>query len=156
MGLADAWATIWMERWTVLDLGDYLGLFGFAFEYQKRSGLSWMRSAPLVELDQRAGKARTEDGQVYGLGRRFSLDELTDEEGWAALQLLVERRFGGLAMPRDDVAAAKWLASRKMARWLSVDPPPKHDHGLVERFLMAYGELYLSVRQGRASGARGA
>jgi hypothetical protein len=144
MDLAEVRPTAWMDRWTVLDLGDQLTLFGFAPELRRRSGLSWMRSAALVRLDLRVGRAITEDGEVYGLGRRFRLDDLTDEEGWAALQLLAERRFGGRMVPHDDLAAAKWLASQAMARWLDVAPPPRNDHGLVERFLDAYGELYLA------------
>jgi hypothetical protein len=92
----------------------------------------------------------TEDAVIYGLGRRFRLEDLTDEEGWAALQLLMERRFGGRSVPRDDLAAAKWLAARAMARWLDIGPPPpRQDPGLVERFLMAYGELYLRLRRDR-------
>ena len=149
MDLAEVGPTAWMDRWTVLDLGDQLALFGFAPGLRRRSGLSWVRSAPLVQLDLRLGRAMTEDGAVYGLGRRFRLEDLTDEEGWAALQLLMERRFGGRAVPRDDLAAAKWLASQAMARWLDVAPPPRNDHGLVERFLDAYGELYLACRRNR-------
>jgi hypothetical protein len=149
MDLAEVRPTAWMDRWTVLDFCDQLALFGFAPELRRRSGLSWVRSAPLVRLDLRFGRAITEDGVVYGLGRRFRLDDLTDEEGWAALQLQLERRFGGRAVPPDDLAAAKWLATRAMARWLDVVPPSRNDHSLVERFLDAYGELYLARRRDR-------
>ncbi|MCB4825603.1 hypothetical protein [Roseicella aerolata] len=149
MDLAEVRPTAWMDRWTVLDLGDGLALFGFAPELRRRSGLSWMRSAPLVRLDLRLSLAMTEGGIVYGLGRRFRLEDLTDEEGWAALQLLAERWFGGRVVPRDDLAAAKWLASQAMVRWLDVAPPPMKDHGLVERFLDAYGEVYLARRRNR-------
>jgi hypothetical protein len=145
MDLAEVKPTAWMDRWTVLDFCDQLALFGFAPELRRRSGLSWVRSAPLVRL----GRAVTEDGVIYGLGRRFRLDDLTDAEGWAALQLLLERRFGGRAVPRDDLAAAKWLAARAMARWLDVVPPSPEDPGLVERFLDAYGEFYLARRRDR-------
>jgi hypothetical protein len=149
MDLVEVRPTAWMDRWTVLDCGGQLALFGFAPELRRRSGLSWVRSAPLVRLDLRLGRAMTEDGIVYGLGRRFRLEDLTDEEGWAALRLVTERRFGGSAVPRDDLAAAKWLASQAMARWLDVAPPPRNDQGLVERFLDAYGELYLLRRRNR-------
>jgi hypothetical protein len=149
MDLAEVRPTAWMDRWTMLDFCDQLVLFGFAPELRRRSGLCWVRSAPLVRVDLRLGRALTEDGLVYGLGRRFRLDDLTDEEGWAALQLLVERSFGGRAVPRDNLAAAKWLASQVMARWLDVTPPPINDHGLVERFLDPYRELYLARRRDR-------
>ena len=57
--------TAWMDRWTVLDCGDQLALFGFAPQLRRRSGLSWVRSAPLVRLDLRLGRAMTEDGQQF-------------------------------------------------------------------------------------------
>ncbi len=149
MELVDVRPTAWMDRWTVLDFCDQLALFGFVPELRRRSGLSWVRSAPLIQLDLRLGRAVTEDHVVYGLGHRFRLDDLTDEEGWAALRLLVERRVGGRAVPRDDLAAAKWLASQAMARWLDVAAPPPKDNGLLERFLDAYGELYMKRRRDR-------
>lgn len=149
MQAGEGWPTAWMERWTVLDCGDQLALFGFVPELRRRSGLSWLHSAPLLRLEPRRGRALTEDGAVYGLGRRFRLAELTDEEGWAALRLATERRFGGASLPRDDLAAAKWLASRSMARWLDVAPPPANDQSLVERFLDAYGALYQLRRADR-------
>ena len=131
MDLVEVRPTAWMDRWTVLDFGDQLALFGFAPALRRRSGLSWVRSASLVQLDLRPGRAMTKDGIVYGLGRRFRLNDLTDEEGWAALRLVTERRFGGSAVPRDDLAAAKWLASQTTAHWLDIAPPPRNDQGLV-------------------------
>jgi hypothetical protein len=147
MDLADARATARLERWTTLDLCDRLVLFGFAPELRRRNGLSWVCIAPLARLDLRLGRAAAGNGEVYALGSRFRLDELTDDEGWAALRLLAERRFGGRAVPRDDLAAAKWLASVAMARWLDVAPPPLNDPGLVERFLDAWGDPYLLRRR---------
>jgi len=51
---------------------------------------------------------------------------------------LQERRFGGRAVLRDDMAATKWLALQAVARWLDVGPPPLNDNNLVERFPDAY------------------
>src|SRR4051794_1300946 len=44
MDLVEVRPTAWMDRWTVLDCGGQLALFGFAPELRRRSGLSWVRS----------------------------------------------------------------------------------------------------------------
>jgi hypothetical protein len=104
MDVVEVRPTAWMDRWRVPDFGDHLTRVAAA----KRPVLGAERFP--VQLDLRPGRAMTEDRIVYGLGRRFRLNDHTDEEGWAALRLRTERRLGGSAVPRDDLAAAKWLA----------------------------------------------
>jgi len=44
MDLVEVRPTAWMNRWTVLDFGDQLALFGFAPALRRRSSLSWVLS----------------------------------------------------------------------------------------------------------------
>src|SRR3954463_9768691 len=108
MDLVEVRPTAWMDRWTVLDLGDQLALFGFAPELRRRSGLSWVRSAALVRLDLRLGRAMTEDGIVYGLGRRFRLSRFLGLAQRTMLRFAigVEARVDGMAGKSPVTAGA--------------------------------------------------
>jgi hypothetical protein len=125
MDLVEVRPRVWMGRCRVPDFGDHLTRVAAA----KRPVLG-AEHFP-VQLDLRPGRATTKDRIVYGFGRRFRLNDHTDEEGWAALRLRTERRLGGSAVPRNDLAAAKWLTFRTAGHWLDVTPPPQNDQGLV-------------------------
>ncbi len=141
MGLADGPAAAGLDPWLPLELGGEEVLFGYAGRHPATGGLSWVRSSPVVELDEAAGRARTAGGRVYALGRRTGIGRL-DEEARTALRLLAAEFLPGDA---DD---ARWVSPRKWARHLGVEAPPR-DRAAVERFLRGHGERYLALRAGR-------
>ncbi len=122
-------------------------LFGYAGRHPATGGLGWVRSSPVVELDEEAGRARTAGGRVYALGRRVDVEDL-DGEARAALRLLAAEFLGAEPLP-GDADDARWVSARKWARHLGVAAPPR-DREAVERFLRGHGERYLALRAGRA------
>lgn len=102
-----------------------------------------MRSSGVLQLDEALGRARTESGRHYELGRRAEPSELNDLEAQAAFRLLVE-------CPDESTDEAHllgaWLTSCKVARWLAL-APPHGDRNEVERFLAIHGEAYQLRRQ---------
>jgi len=145
----DGPAAAGLDPWLVLELGGDEVLFGFAARHPATGGLSWVRSSPVAELDQAAGRARTASGRVYALGRRAAPGEL-DEEGRTALRLLAAESLGPEPLP-GDVDDARWVSARKWARRLGVDAPPR-DRAAVGRLLRRHGERHLALRAGRGLG----
>jgi hypothetical protein len=139
--------TALMDPWLVVDVNGEPSLFGFAWRHPSTGGLSWMLSTAIVELDAAAGRARTASGRVYQLGRRIEPCEL-DEEGVVALDLLLERHAQQGTSSGPDVS---WVIARKMARHLSLAPPPRDDPEAVERFLRTHDGRYRAAldRRGR-------
>lgn len=134
-----------MNPWLVVDVDGEPSLFGFALRHPNTGGLSWVLSTRIVELDEATGRARTESGRVYTLGRRIRRDEL-DEEGRLALRLLLAKWTEMEAPPGNDL---RWLTARKMSRHLGVESPRRDDPAAVEEFLATYHELYALRRAGR-------
>jgi hypothetical protein len=140
-----------LDPWLLIELPDGIDLlFGFAQYHPVTGGLSWLRSSPVVELDADNGRARTASGRRYELGRRITVESLTDEEGQAALELLVLKPEGLLAYdPWRDALTSAWLVARKWARHCRVEPPSRVDPDAIHQFLHDYAELYQAVRSGR-------
>ncbi len=151
MGLADGPATAGLDPWLPLELGGEEVLFGYAGRHPRTGGLSWMRSSPVVELDEAAGLARTASGRVYALGRRTGIGRL-DEEARTALRLLAAEFLGAELLP-GDADDARWVSARKWARHLGVAAPPR-DGEAVGHFLRGHGERYLALRAGAGRGPR--
>ena len=150
MGAADDGpAASGLDPWLPLELGGEEVLFGYAERHPATGGLSWVRSSPVAELDEEAGRARTASGRVYALGRRVALEDL-DEEGSTALRLLAAESLGAEPLPGDD-DDARWVSARKWARHLGVEAPPR-DRAAVGRFLRRHAERYLALRAGRGPG----
>ncbi len=145
MGPADDPAAAGLDPWLVLELGGEEVLFGYAARHPCTGGLGWVRSSPVVELDEEAGRARTESGRVYALGRRTAVEEL-DEEGRTALRLLAAESLGAEPLP-GDADDARWVSARKWARHLGAAAPPR-DRAAVARFLHRHEERYLALRAG--------
>jgi hypothetical protein len=139
-----------LDPWLLVELPDGEEiLFGFATWHPVTGGLSWMRSSPVRELDEAAGRARTQSGRLYALGRRVTMDRLNDEEGRATLSLLVLIPEGLLAHGLvEEAGTREWLIARKWARHLKVDPPSRDDPDAVLRFLDINADLYASLRAG--------
>ncbi len=146
VGFADEPAAAGLDPWLPLELGGEVVLFGYAGRHPATGGLSWVRSSPVVELDEEAGRARTENGRVYALGRRVAIGEL-DEEARTALRLLAAEFLGAEPLP-GDADDVRWVSARKWARHLGVEAPPR-DGEAVEGFLRGRGERYLALRAGR-------
>jgi hypothetical protein len=142
MALADEPVTASMDPWLVVDVGGEPSLFGFARWHPNTGGLSWLMSTEIVELDEARGRARTQSGRVYQLGRRIEPGAL-DDEGRLALRLMLARWIEQAEPPDEDL---HWLTARKMARHLNLSPPPRDDRGAVEEFLTAHHERYLAHR----------
>ncbi len=152
MGLADGPAAAGLDPWLPLELGGEEVLFGYAGRHPATGGLSWVRSSPVVELDEEAGRARTAGGRVYALGRRVDVEDL-DGEARAALRLLAAEFLGAEPLP-GDAQDARWVSARKWARHLGVAAPPRGDRAAVERFLRRHGERYFALRAGQGRGPR--
>lgn len=151
MSLAEKIPGATLDPWLLIEMpdGDRL-LFGYAERHPLTGGLSWLRSSPVVELDEAAGRARTASGRIYVLGRRTSVDRLESEEGRAALLLLVLKPEGLLASdPLEDDATGAWLIARKWGRHLGIDAPPREKPEAVRCFLDKYADLYAALRAGR-------
>ena len=148
MGLADEPAIAGMAPWLLLELGGEEVLFGYAERHSFTGGHSRVRSSPVVELDEAAGRARTAGGRVYALGRRTGIGRL-DEEARTALRLLAAEFLGAELLP-GDADDARWVSARKWARHLGVEAPPR-DRAAVERFLRGHEERYRALRAGRGS-----
>ena len=149
MAPADEPATAGLDPWLPLELGGEEVLFGYAGRHPATGGLSWVRSSPVAELDEAAGRARTASGRVYALGRRTDVGEF-DEEGRTALRLLAAESLGAEPLPGDD-DDARWVSARKWARHLGVEAPPR-DRAAVGRFLRRHEERYLALRAGQGLG----
>lgn len=77
------------------------------------------------------------------------MDRLDDEEGRAALALLVLIPEGLVADGLiEEAGTREWLIARKWGRHLGVNPPPRDDPAAVLRFLETYADLYASLRTG--------
>lgn len=137
-----------LDPWLVVELGGEEVLFGYAESHPATGGRSWVRSSPVAELDEEAGRARTESGRAYALGRRVAVEDL-DEEGRTALRLLAAEFLGAEPLPGDD-DDARWVSARKWARRLGVEAPPR-DPEAVRRFLRSHEERYLALRRGRTA-----
>lgn len=138
-----------MDPWTLLMLaGGERSLFGFCLRHHGLCGLSWVLSTPVVHLDEGAGVARTRSATLYLLGRRVSVDELSDYEARVAL-----RELGGPRNP-DSAHARLWLTACKTARWLGLPAPAWYDPVGVEAFLERHRAAYYDLRAERASTGR--
>ncbi len=148
--------TAHLERWCIVPLedGDEI-LFGYAAEHPVTGGLSWVRSTPIVHLDEAARSARTRSGRLYRLGVRFDvrLIPVQGREAWVAYEALI-----GSSAPTDGVlrrtiknpeAEIRWLTAQKIARHLGVIPCGT-EATEVEAFLTRYGHPYRLLRSGQA------
>jgi hypothetical protein len=135
-----------LDPWCLVPLpGRAEYLFGFAAYHSGTGGLSWMRSSPLELLDQARGRAITESGRLYELGRRTEPTELRDPEGKAAFRLLT----GTSGDCREEAPLlSAWLTACKIARWIAAQPPPCCSVE-VERFITKHRQAYKARRLGR-------
>jgi len=138
MDLSDEPTTAEMDPWLVVDLGGEDHLFGDATWHPNTGGLSWVLSTEIIELDVKAGRARTASGRVYRLGREIGLVEL-DEEAVLAMHLLTGEPTVGLG---EYMRALSWVSACKMARHLSLEPPRRDDPAAVQEFLNTHVDLY--------------
>lgn len=121
-----------MDPWCAVPVvtGDQI-LFGFALRHPILGGLSWARSSPITALDMAAGRATTESGRRYQLGRQVELKDIPGlgEEAWVAFDLLIGNNAKDAdAVPpisADTVRDARWLGACKMARHLGLSPPSR-------------------------------
>ena len=134
-----------MDPWSLILVEDFECLFGFAAYHNGTGGLSWTRSSPVVQLDEARGRARTESGRLYELGRRTEPSAFQDLECLAAFLLLVEIQG---SCSHELRALGRWLTTCKMARWLGLQPP-SCDPAEVEQFLTAHGKAYRAKLSGR-------
>ncbi|WP_109516977.1 hypothetical protein [Teichococcus aestuarii] len=143
-----------MDPWCLvaLDTG-YEHLFGFAIQHAGTGGLSWVLSTPVVWIDAATGRAQTESGRRYTLGRAVTPEALPTLEARIAFALMVEPQLTDPLplppVPKDLPAARKWVVACKMARHLGVEPPPLKDEAAVAHFLGANMERYWRLRDGR-------
>ncbi len=121
-------------------------LFGFALNHAETGGLAWLSSSQLVDLKAAAGRAKTQSGRRYRLGRRFDpLDVGAEgEEARLAFALLIGIDFEDL----DELVEVdrRWLMAMKAARHLQVAPPIRADSA-TRYFFKTYGEAYFALRQ---------
>jgi hypothetical protein len=139
-----------MDPWCLIRLAGGDVLLGYAARHPATGGLSWVRSTPVVEINELARWARTESGRRYRLGRGIALAELprVSDEGWIAYLLLVARAEGMLADSDGSFfeTAASWLAACKAARWLKVHPP-RRNRSEVDAWWAEHLEVYVAVRE---------
>ena len=139
-----------VDPWLIVELPDGAELlFGFGWHHPITGGLSWMRSSPVIDLDEETGRARTASGRIYELGRRIPVEGLP-EEGRAALELLILKPEGLLQSESErDAATAAWLVACKWARHCRAQPPPRDDLDAIQKFMREYADMYEAVRSGR-------
>jgi len=138
-----------MDPWCVVTLASGADvLLGYALRHSRTGGLSWVRSPPIVSLDEETGHAETESGRRYALGRRVALIDLprVSEEGFIAYILLIAREEGTIPDNNLDLeTAALWLMAQKAARWLHVDPP-RRARPELDAWWAEHQEAYLAMR----------
>lgn len=142
-----------MDPWCLVPLvtGEQI-LFGFAVEHPQTGGLGWVRSMPIRDLNEVAGRAATASGRQYALGRRVEPVDipLEGEEACLAYDLLIgDGAAQGIAarpVPatrEDDIA---WLAACKMARHLGVAAPDRVP-ATVQEFVKQNIDAYQQLRR---------
>lgn len=130
-----------LEPWCFGELAGARCLFGFATQHNMLGGLSWVRSSPIVEIDETMGRARTYSGRLYRLGKKITPAEF-DEEASAAFRQLFRK-----SKNKTDRRTAIWLTCCKMGRWLNLTPPPRKDILGLEQFMQTHEDAYLRARQ---------
>ncbi len=142
--LSNAVVTAAMTVWMAVDVRGDERLFGFAARHPTTGGLSWVLSTRIVEFSEIAGRARTESGRVYALGRQISSRDL-DEEGRIAMRLPLSDGLEAYPDRDDDIA---WVTARKMARHLGIDAPPRGAYVAVSQFIGCHPGVCLALRRG--------
>jgi hypothetical protein len=141
-----------MDPWCLVPLatgGEIL--FGFAVHHPTTRGLSWVRSTPVLALDEATGRATTMSGRRYGLGRRIEPAgiSLEGEEAWLAFDLLIgDDAANDVAVPpisTDRKSDVIWLAACKMARHLGIAGPGRAPDA-VQAFVVQNIEAYRQLR----------
>lgn len=145
--------TAFLHPWILIEESDAAGssppvyvLFGWTAHHHRLLGLSWIRTSPVVRLREAEGRAETESGTRYALGRRVARAEDLCGEGRMAWKALV--------LGEADDLERRWLGALKAARWLGVPPPALDPDGLAA-FLARHGAEYLSLRSTLAAGRHG-
>ena len=129
-------------------------LFGYALEHPFTAGLAWLSSSEIAALDIPRHRAGTRSGRRYRLGRRFDVMDVgaEGEEARLVFDLLVGDAFTDMDLLRD--LDEHWVASLKMSRHLTVDPPARSWVSINE-FKTRYLDLYVALRASfRVSSAR--
>ncbi len=137
-----------MDPWCLVPLttGGQV-LLGYATQHASTGGLSWVRSTPVVDVDEVAGRARTASGRTYRLGRRIEPADLPaeGEEAWLAYDTLVRcdaadhRTVPPLSTDRHRDSL--WLGALKMARHLGI-AAPERSLAVVEDFIRRNIDAY--------------
>jgi hypothetical protein len=121
-------------------------LFGYAKAHPVTGGLAWAVTSELVELNRARNGARTMSRRSYVLGRRFDAIDVgaEGEEARLAFELLVGRDYERA----DDLVMVDrlWLAARKAARQLGVEPPARTNVA-TRAFFDRHIKAYSAVRQ---------
>jgi hypothetical protein len=152
MTLADKIALAEMNPWCTVPLRSGTEvLFGYALIHPLTGGLSWMSSSEISKLDMLTGRARTKSGRIYKLGRQFALEMLyyEGEEAEIAFELLfghdISDQANTPAQVLNRLADSNWVAARKVARHINVEPPNRIPHD-VDSFLSQHREAYQRIR----------
>ena len=92
-------------------------LFGYARIHAGTGGLSWLRSTPVVDLDEAACRARTMSGRTYRLGRQFEPAAISGEgeEAAVAFEILIGRDAAGCLLARAIDTAGRRAPPRGRA-----------------------------------------
>jgi hypothetical protein len=138
-----------LDPWCVVPLADGTWiLFGFALEHAATAGLAWTSSSELLELDRATGRGGTRSGRRYLLGRRFEAIDVgaEGEEARLAFGLLIGDAFEHAAAIRE--VDRMWLASRKVARHLEVQPPVRRPAD-IQAFVARHAAAYVRLREQR-------
>jgi hypothetical protein len=152
MGCNQRIADAYMDPWCVVPLatGEEV-LFGFAVAHSATSGLSWLRSTPIRQLDTRSVFATTWSGRLYELCRRIQPEDipLEEDEAWIAYDLLIgpDARDNELVSPisADRECDAEWVSAYKMARQPRVAIPDREPLA-VQEFVRRHVGDYLEMR----------
>ncbi len=143
-----------MDPWTAVPLeGGSHVLFGYAALHPATGGMSWVRSSGLVELHRARGRATTESGRSYSLGRHFRPGNVAEEgeEAWLTFLLLVGRSYlGHAAVPGTRETDMRWIAACKMARHLGVVAPARHPAS-IGPFVARHMPSYAALQSGRTA-----
>lgn len=130
-----------IDPWTILPDDEGHRLFGYLLSHPTLGGKSWAISTPIVRRTAR--RAVTESGRHYALGRHILLSQLPTDEAHIALRCLRDRLLG-LA---SDAASEQFLSVCKMARWLGLPIPDRHDPAAVTQFMATQTAAYLALRK---------
>lgn len=134
-----------LDPWTIVEYRGADCLFGYATYHNALGGLAWSRSTAIMQLNSVQGRALTESGRQYSLGRRANPSELDELEPRLALVLLTDQSHMSVS---EEKHAILWLSCRKWSRWPRISAPTYESNvAALVGWLSEYEAAYRTARK---------